>query len=79
MCKNCKEKLGAYHFFAYWWSDFGYTLKGGVRCLQFDDEKIISGSWDMTVMVGVLDFKLRWFPHNIRAIMAKIKSPKKPS
>ena len=30
-----------------------YPLQGGVRCLQFDDEKIISGSWDMTVMVCV--------------------------
>ena len=24
-----------------------------MRCLQFDDEKIISGSWDMTVVVGI--------------------------
>lgn len=28
-----------------------YRLQGGVRCLQFDNEKIVSGSWDMTVMV----------------------------
>ena len=24
-----------------------------MRCLQFDNEKIISGSWDMTVMVRI--------------------------
>ena len=29
-----------------------HFFQGGVRCLQFDHEKIVSGSWDMTVMVG---------------------------
>lgn len=29
-----------------------FHLQGGVRCLQFDNGKIISGSWDMTIMVG---------------------------
>ena len=26
-------------------------LQGGVRCSQFDNEKIASGSWDTTIMV----------------------------
>ena len=30
-----------------------FGFQGGVRCLQFDDEKIVSGSWDMTIMVCV--------------------------
>ena len=33
-----------------------FNLQGGVRCLQFDNDKIISGSWDMTIMVGPFSF-----------------------
>lgn len=43
-------------YWSFWWSKClsltSSTFQGGVRCLQFDDKKIVSGSWDMTVMVG---------------------------
>ncbi|KAK2567522.1 putative E3 ubiquitin ligase complex SCF subunit sconB [Acropora cervicornis] len=40
--------------------------KGGVRCLQFDDEKIVSGSWDMTVMVELPDHMTVRFESGVR-------------
>ena len=37
-------------------SDFDniITTQGSVQCLQFDDYKIVSGSWDTSVMVRLV-------------------------
>lgn len=40
-------------------------LQGSVQCLQFDDFKIVSGSWDTSCIVsdgasGVFDGQWRW-------------------
>ena len=31
-------------------------LQGSVQCLQFDDYKIVSGSWDTSVMVSLSQY-----------------------
>ena len=59
MSKYCKEKyntieIDGLSFFVPTEGVPGYSFQGGVRCLQFDDEKIISGSWDMTIMVCII-------------------------